>query len=67
MIYITFERGCPKFSNKQLERSLSTSPAAPSSESEMATMQHKIFCVRCIVTILFSTDAVARLCTRRAL
>ena len=42
MIYITFERGGPKFSNTTAR---AYSHAAASAESKMATMQHKIFCV----------------------
>ena len=45
MIYITFERGGPKFSNTTA-RALAYHRAAASVESKMATMQHKIFCVR---------------------
>ena len=45
MIYITFERGGPKFSNTTA-RALAYGRAAASVESKMATMQHKIFCVR---------------------
>ena len=47
MIYITFERGGPKFSNTTARAlALAHSRAAASVESKMATMQHKIFCVR---------------------
>ena len=45
MIYITFEKGGPKFSNTTA-RALAYRRAAASVESKMATMQHKIFCVR---------------------
>jgi hypothetical protein len=43
MIYITIERGGLKFSNTAAR---AHSHAAASVESKMATMQHKIFCVR---------------------
>jgi hypothetical protein len=45
MIYITFERGGPNFSNTTA-RALAQRRVAASIESKMATMQHKIFCVR---------------------
>ena len=46
MIYITFERGGPKFSNTTARAlALAHSRAAASVESKMATMQYKIFCV----------------------
>ena len=45
MIYITFERGGPKFSNTTA-RALAYSSVAASVESKMATIQHKIFYVR---------------------
>ena len=45
MIYITFERGDPKVSNTTARR-LGKHNTAASVESKMATMQHKIFCVR---------------------
>jgi len=43
MIYITFEREGPKFSNTTAR---AHSLAAASFDSKMATMQHKIFWVR---------------------
>ena len=43
MIYKTFERGGPTFSNTTAR---AHSRAAASVESKMATMQYKIFCVR---------------------
>ena len=49
MIYVTFERGGPKFSSttaRALECSLAHSRAAVSVESKVATMQHKILYVR---------------------
>ena len=49
MIYISFERGDPKFRSILLELwldRLAHSRAAVPFESKMATMQHKIFCVR---------------------
>ena len=45
MIYLTFERRGPKFSNTTA-RALALRRAAASVESKMATMQHKMFCVR---------------------
>ena len=45
MIYITFERGGHKSSNTTA-RALAYRRAAASVQSKMATMQHKIFCVR---------------------
>jgi hypothetical protein len=45
MIYITFERGGLKFSNTTA-RALAHSRTVVSVERKMATMQHKIFCVR---------------------
>ena len=47
MIYVTFGRGGPKFSNTTA-RALALRRAAASVESKVATMQHKIFffCVR---------------------
>jgi len=67
-IYIIFERGGPKFSNITARGlALVHSHAAVSVESKMATMQHKIFCLCCIVAILLSTDAAAWLCARQAL
>ena len=44
MIYITFERGGPKFLNIAT-RALAYCHAAASVESKMATMQHKNFCL----------------------
>ena len=44
MIYVTFERGGPKFSNTTAT-ALAYRTAA-SVESKMATMQHKVFCIR---------------------
>jgi hypothetical protein len=65
MIYVTFERGGPKFSNT-IARVFALRTAA-SVESKMATMQHKQIILCCVVVILLSTDAAAWLCTRRAL
>ena len=45
MIYITFEKGEPKFSNITA-RALAYRRSAASVHNKMATMQHKIFCVR---------------------
>ena len=44
IIYITFETGDPKFSNTTAR--VLAKRKAMSVESKMATMQHKIFCVR---------------------
>jgi len=46
MIYITFERRYPTFSNATTRVLVYHSSAEVSVESKMATMQHKIFCVR---------------------
>jgi len=46
MIYITFEREGPKFSNITARALTAHSRAAVSVESKMATVQHKTFSVR---------------------
>ena len=45
MIYITFERGGPKFSNTTARALAQRTAVQQSVESKMATMQHKILCV----------------------
>jgi len=46
MVYITFEIEGPKFSITTARARLAHSHTAVSVECKMATMQHKIFCVR---------------------
>ena len=68
MIYITFERGGPKFSNTtrwMLKRRRNARCTAVAYSVLMNSRSQKILCY--IVAILLSTDAAARVCARRAL